>query len=190
MDISRLPYFVDREQPEVETDAQSSYAPSESDCTALVDLKQRVRELDGLLDDLEVNSTDSDDNNGHVEDDDFFDIESLDRPIESNEELSPQQVDAIDMVHSLSSLFLRQEFSPDDVCASIDVVKVHQKDDSEISRSETEEESFEETERNPPVAIKDKKDMEIAYGMIVLGVFVVISIAVMAVYVIIRMRSS
>jgi hypothetical protein len=94
MDISRLPYFVDREQLEAETDAQSSYAPSESDCTALVDFKQRVREMDGLLDDLEVNSTDSNDNNDHVEGDDCFDIESLDRSKESNEELNPQQVDA------------------------------------------------------------------------------------------------
>jgi hypothetical protein len=206
MDASSLPYFTQRENDtdgRPDMDGRSSFAPSESDCSTLMDLKKRVRELDGMLKDLESRQSDDDDD----EQDDIYDDQDSDSDISNSElyniqdlenndvmgtfEAPPegklrQTLDAVDMVHSLSSLFVRQQLtSENDIRASFAGV-MEQIAPSEPSLSEIDVSSQDDSP-DPNEMTANKQDNRILYAQILLIVFAVTTIALIAVYVSIRL---
>jgi hypothetical protein len=136
MDSGRPSYYI----PDEESDQLSSFTPSESDTSTLFDLKKRVKELDGLLDDMEGEPTDDE---AYITNDQLFTVQNLEQvggilershdvyseysertddlhDRERSEQLLRQELDAVDMVHSLSGLYWKKYYAKNSANVSND----------------------------------------------------------------------
>jgi hypothetical protein len=162
-----------------------------------MDLKKRVRELDSMLQDLEARQSDDDEQDDVHDDEDsdisnseLYNIQDLENYDDMDTSEAPEgnlreALDAVDMVHSLSSLFVRQKLTSDDIRASFAGV-MEQIAPSESSLSEIDV-SSQDASPDPDEITNNKQDNRILYAQILLFVFAVTTIALIAVYVAIRL---
>jgi hypothetical protein len=190
------PYLLGGRQTSDDTTTKSeSFAPSESDCSTLMDLKKRVRELDCLLNDLSSNRSDE---NEYAHDDEEEDssilvvdeengIPSEQETIDDNGEDSVILGAPVDMVHTLSSLFFRQP-----------AVSIHNELQEAFGGGEAPNISFTidgatnnatPIETNRDTTQVEKHGTLLFMGRLVLLLFGIFSLGVMVAYIVLKRRS-
>jgi hypothetical protein len=148
-----------------------------------VDLKKRVRELDGLLNDLEAKQSDDDEDNdrsGELYKIDYREKNEEMKTNETSEKPLRQELDVVvDMVHSLSSaLFRTQELTP------------YERKIARESTSSDIDISCQEAETDPTECINTKQVDSLFWAQTVLAVLAITATAVMVVYIVLRTQSA
>ena len=195
MDIDySLPYFQGKrpEDDDVDQDS-SSCATNESDCSALVDLKRRVKELDSILDDLETDLANDSENS----DDDllFQDVAENCTTMKTKEsrndtkDVPPlrNELGAVDMVHSLSALFLRDKMIKKQNMFVENHIKTvgSTKEEDDVSTSSSENDSTPK-ENALTSQFKENEDRYFLWAKMVFFLFLLLSISVLTTYIVLR----